>query len=245
LFCQIVGRAVRTYTDPVTGISKQVATVLDLTGVVRDTKLVSLTDLFPESERRFYTEGGSDVTDDEQEMISLGYRKKERKGRLELEDIDLLGIGEAPQSKVVWLRTNPLNVEGDEVAFMPLKYPKEYMFVYPPINRIGNLGVMLGRVDSNSQVSFLLDPQGNPVRGTLAQAMKAAEKMIGPKGYLAAKAGWRHDHVKPSDSQVTLGRSLGISDADTLSRAGLSDRISSIFATKVFSGVVRRYSISE
>lgn len=245
LFCQIVGRAVRPYTDPVTGISKQVATVLDLTGVVRDTKLVSLTDLFPESERRFYTEGGSDVTDDEQEMISLGYRKKERKGRLELEDIDLLGIGEAPQSKVVWLRTNPLNVEGDEVAFMPLKYPKEYMFVYPPINRMGNLGVMLGRVDSNSQVSFLLDPYGNPVRGTLAQAMKAAEQMIGPKGYLSAKAGWRYDHVKPSDSQVTLGRSLGISDADTLSRAGLSDRISAIFATKVFSGVVRRYSISE
>lgn len=245
LFTQIVGRAVRPYTDPVTGLTKTTATVLDLTGVVRDTKLVSVTDLFPETEKRVYVEDGTDVTDDEEAMESLGYlKKKERKGRLELEDIDLMGYGVQRRSKVLWLRTNPINVGGDEVAFMPLKYPKEYVFVYPPINRIGHEGVMLGRVSADSQVSFLLDQHGHPVRGTLAQAMQAAEKMVGPKGYIVTNAGWRSGKAKPSDSQVTLGRNLGIPDPDALTRAELSDHISAIFATRVFADVVRKYPIS-
>jgi superfamily II DNA or RNA helicase len=241
LLTQIIGRAVRPYTDPVTGLSKTTATVLDLTGVVRDTKLISLTDLFPESERRFFDEGGTDVTEDEEVMETLGYRKKERKGRLELEDVDLLGISTQKRSKVLWLRTNPLNVEGDEVAFMPLKYPREYVFVYPPVNRIGDDGVMLGRVDSEGRVTFMLDPSGNPVRGTLSQAVQAAEQIVGPKGYIRTDAGWRGRNSPPSQAQVTLGKNLAIPDVDAMTRAELSDRISTVFATRVFSGVIRKY----
>lgn len=239
--CQMVGRAVRMYTDPLTGKQKTEAVVLDLTGVVRDMKLASLTDLYPEAEQQVFDSEGTERTDDEEFMDAYLDRpsKKERKGRLELEDIDL--IGERPRSKVLWLRTGPLNENLDEIAFMPLKHPGEYVFLYPPVNRIGSDPVGLGYLNRQGVVGFLRDPSGAIIKGTISQAMDGAEKLAGPQNYIRNDAGWRRPGVAPSERQVHLGVNLGIPNATELSRGELSDRISEKFANQVFRDVVRKY----
>lgn len=175
--------------------------MLDLTGVVRDVKLASLTDLYPEAEHQVFDESGTERTDDEMFMDTHLNRpsKKERMGRLELEDIDL--IGTRPRSKVVWLRTGPLNEALDEVAFMPLKHPGEYVFIYPPVNRIGNDPVGLGYMNRRGDVGFLRDPNGNLIRGTISQAMDGAEKMAGPQNFIRNDAPWRRPGWQPATSR--------------------------------------------
>lgn len=239
LLTQVIGRSVRQYTDPVTGLPKSEALVLDLTGVVRDNKLASLTDLFPEAEQQVFDSEGEDKTDDEEFMDEYLDRpsKKERQGRIDLEDIDLMG---ASVRRVLWLRTGPLNENQDEVTFMPLKHPGEYVFLYPPINRIGDNPIGLGYLNRHGAVSFFRDAAGNLVTGTLTQAMDGAEKMVGPKNFIRNDAGWRRPGIAPSERQVQLGRNLGIAGAETRSRGDLSDRISEVFAAQMFRDVVRR-----
>lgn len=241
LLTQIIGRSVRPYTDPLTGLAKTNAVVLDLSGVVRDVKLASLTDLFPDADTQYFDDKGTNRTDDEEFVDTLLSRpkKKEREGRLDLEDIDLLD--RSRRRKVVWLRTGPLNGTLDEVAFMPLKNGGEYVFLYPPVNRLGDQMVALGHFSKQGVVSFLTGQDGQPVRGTLTQAMDAAEKMVGPQNYISDKAGWRHPSVAPSEKQVMLGRNLGIPNAESLSRGQLSDKLSEIFASRIFADVVRKY----
>ena len=245
LATQIIGRAVRPYTDPVTGLAKTNATVLDLTGVVRDVKLVSLTDLFPASDHQYFDDSGADRTEDEEFLDTLLGRpkKKERNGSLELEDIDLLGRdGIRSSRKVVWLRAGPLNTMQDEIAFMPLKNGGEYMFLYPPVSRMSNHQMIsVGHVSKHGVVSFLMGPDGQPIKGTLTQAMDAAEKMTGPQNYITDRAGWRHPSVTPSEKQIMLGKNLGIPDAEKLSRGQLSDRLSERFAIRVFADIIQKY----
>lgn len=239
LLTQMIGRSVRLYTDPVTGIAKTKATVLDLTGVVRDVKLMSLTDLYPDAEHEVYNSDGDDITEKVAAMDELLGKKpgKERQGRIDLEDIDLMGM---PRRKVLWLTTPPLTRDGDEVMFLPTKTSREYMFLYPPLNKVGSNPVMLGHLGRDGRVSFLTDANGQPVRGTIAQAMDAAENMAGSANYIKVDAPWRKPGLPPSDSQVSLGRNLGIPNADSLSKAELSDRITTVFASRLFADVVRR-----
>ncbi len=231
--CQIIGRAVRQYTDPVTGVSKTKATVLDLTGVVRDVKLASLTDLLPDAERQVYDSDGEDITDEVAASDELLGKKpgKERQGRIDLEDIDILG---APRRKVLWLTTTPVNQAGDEFMFLPPRTSKSYLFLYPAINRMSNDSlVMLAHRDQYGNVTLLCDAQGTPVRGTMVQAMDAAENILGNADLTKVAAAWRKPDVKPTEGQLALGRNLGIEDAETMSRAELSDRISTNFGTRL------------
>ena len=239
LLTQMIGRAVRLYTDPVTGLAKADATVLDLTGVVRDVKLMSLTDLYPDAEHEVYNSDGDDITEEVAAADELLGKKpeKQRQGRIDLEDIDLMGM---PRRKILWLTTPPLTREGDEVMFLPTKTSREYMFLYPPLNRMGDAMVMLGHLGRDGRVSFLTGADGLPVRGTIAQAMDAAENMAGSANYIKVDAPWRKPGLAPSDSQVSLGRNLGISNAESLSKAELSDRITTVFAARLFADVVRR-----
>ena len=101
--------------------------------------------------------------------------------------------------------------------------------------------VALGHFSKQGVVSFLTGQDGQPVRGPLTQAMDAAEKMVGPQNYISDKAGWRHPSVAPSEKQVMLGRNLGIPNAESLSRGQLSDKLSEIFASRIFADVVRKY----
>src|SRR5699024_10773352 len=86
---QIVGRAVRPYTDPATGHTKTHALVLDLTGVARDQKLRTLTDLWGEAETREYTADGEEIIAPPEPAPQAPSR--ERQGRADLVDVDLFG----------------------------------------------------------------------------------------------------------------------------------------------------------
>lgn len=240
LLTQIIGRAVRTYTDPDTGLDKDDALVVDLTGVVRDAKLTSLTDLYPEAKREVYTEDGDEVTGTDKDP-TMAPPEKERKGRLELEDIDLVEGGTPYRSKVLWLKSDPLNTDGDEIAFMPLRHPRQYVFLYPPLNRVTDKGVMLGRLEANRSITFVTDPSGNIVRGNIAEAMAAAEQIVGSTGYIRKDAQWRKPGVKPSDSQKSLAKNLNINvDVDMLNKAELSDIITLRLARPLLTDIVRR-----
>lgn len=239
LLTQIIGRAVRPYTDP-DGFEKDTALVLDLTGVVRDAKLTSLTDLYPEAKREVYTEDGEEVTGTDKDP-TLAPPEKERKGILQLEDIDLVEGGAPFRSKVLWMKSDPLNTDGDEIAFMPLRYPRQYVFLYPPLNRVTDKGVMLGRLDANRGITFVTDPTGNIVRGNIAEAMTAAEQIVGSTGYIRKDAQWRKPSVKPSDSQKSLAKNLNIDvDPNMLNKAELSDLITLRLAKPLLADVVRR-----
>ena len=240
LLTQIIGRCVRLYNDPDTGLDKEDALVVDLTGVVRDAKLTSLTDLYPEAQREVYTEDGEEVTGTDRDP-TLAPPEKERKGRLELEDIDLVEGGAPYRSKVLWMKSDPLNTDGDEIAFMPLRYPRQYVFLYPPLNRVTDKGVMLGRLDANRQITFVTDPNGDPVRGNIAEAMSYAEEIVGAAGYIRKDAQWRKPNVPPSDSQKSLARNLNIDvDPNMLNKAELSDLITLRLAKPLLTDIVRR-----
>lgn len=237
LFAQIVGRAVRPYTDPVTGVAKTDATVLDLTGVVRDVKLASLTDLVPETKTQVFNSDGEDMTEDDEfmeEYLPAPKKKKEREGRLDLEDIDLMESVLTHRRRAVWLQTGAMNQYGDDIAFMPMKNnDKEYVFLYPPVNRIGSDMVMLGMYsDTSKQVSFIMGPDGTPATGTVVQAMSAAEEIVGKSGYVAKTAGWRRREIKASDAQKRLAHNLKIPGYHGMSRGELSDALTSHFARK-------------
>jgi hypothetical protein len=230
---------VRPYTDS-DGFEKDTALVLDLTGVVRDAKLTSLTDLYPEAKREVYTEDGEEVTGTDKDP-TLAPPEKERKGILQLEDIDLVEGGAPFRSKVLWMKSDPLNTDGDEIAFMPLRYPRQYVFLYPPLNRVTDKGVMLGRLDANRGITFVTDPSGNIVRGNIAEAMTAAEQIVGSTGYIRKDAQWRKPSVKPSDSQKSLAKNLNIDvDPNMLNKAELSDLITLRLAKPLLADVVRR-----
>lgn len=239
LLTQVIGRAVRQYTDPATGVAKSTATVLDLTGVVRDVKLVSLTDLLPEAKREVFDSSGEDITDEVIADELLGKKPgKERQGRIDLEDIDLLG---RPRRKVLWLTTSPLNHQGDEYMFLPPRTSKSYMFLYPSLNRMTSDSlVMLAHRDQYGNVSVLCDAQGTPIRGTMVQAMDAAENMLPSSDLTKVNAEWRKPSIKPTEGQLSLGKNLGIEGLEFMSRAELSDRISTNFGTRLIRDAVSK-----
>lgn len=246
--CQMVGRSVRPYTDPKTGVAKTDATVLDLTGVVRDIKLSSLTDLYQEAEQQYFDSDGKDRSEDDDfldTLLSRPDKKKERQGQLNLEDIDLFDDDAGLKRKVLWLRTGPINAAGDELAFIPQKSSKTYTFLYPPVTKMGgDVTVGVGHLDEHGMVSFAANPTtGEIVRGTLTQAMDFAEKRVGPKEYIRLDANWRRFGGQPSEKQVALGRNLGIVGFDKLDRAGLSDEITKFFATRLFRDAARKYAL--
>lgn len=240
LLCQMIGRAVRPYTDPMTGVAKTDATVLDLTGVVRDVKLMSLTDLLPDAKHEVYNSDGDDITEEVAAADELLGKKpgKERQGRIDLEDIDLMG---RPRRKVLWLTTSPINANGDEYMFLPPRTSKSYLFLYPALNRMSNDSlVMLAHRDQFGNVTMLCDANGNPVRGTMVQAMDAAEHMLPSNDLTKTAAEWRKPTVKPTEGQLALGRNLGIEGIEYMSRAELSDRISSNFGTRLIRDAVAK-----
>jgi len=236
----MVGRSVRQYTDPVTGLAKTDATVLDLTGVVRDMKLASLTDLLPDAEHQTFNSDGDDITEEVAAADELLGKKpgKERQGRIDLEDIDILG---RPRRKILWLTTTPVDQSGDEYMFLPPRKSKSYLFLYPAINRMdSSSGVMLAHRDQYGNVTMLSDANGVPVRGTMVQAMEAAENILGNKETTKHTEWWRKPDVKPSEGQVNLGRNLGIEGVSYMSRAELSDRIAINFGTRLIRDAVRK-----
>lgn len=243
LLSQCIGRAVRLYTDPITGREKTVATVLDLTGVTRDMKMASLTDLWPQAEREFFDEDGDKI--DEDTGPSTGVLVNERQGPLTLEDIDLLGPQmQAHIREVLWLSTDPAITGGSptaansEILFLPTRDPFSYMFIWPPLDQMNTAQVTLGKLDRTGRADLWSDANGSPVVGTLQQAMDAAESVAGRKECISRKAGWRRPQVRPTESQIKTAHALGVPDPENLSRGQISDRLSTIFASRAFANML-------
>ena len=141
----------------------------------------------------------------------------------------------------LWLTTTPINANGDEYMFLPPRTSKSYLFLYPALNRMSNDSlVMLAHRDQFGNVTLLCDANGHPVRGTMVQAMDAAEHMLPSNDLTKVAAEWRKPSVKPTEGQLALGKNLGIEGLEYMSRAELSDRISSNFGTRLIRDAVAK-----
>lgn len=228
LYSQMVGRALRPYAN------KDNALVLDLTGTARDMSLVTLTDLHSEAKTETVTPDGStfesDTADLDTEAIKERIPASEREGVLELEDIDLLKISDAN-----WLSTTRgvrfLDTTTELVFVWPVPDPADDAPVEYPEDGL----VMVGHISSKGAASggWL----GNGATGSLAQAVEAAEIYAARSGSFPSRtAKWRTSNQAPSEGQLRFATSLGIENADHMTKGRLADEITVRLATRRLDG---------
>lgn len=217
LLTQIVGRAVRPWTNPVTGEKKADALVVDLTGITRDTKLRSLTDLWPKAATHVVDAEGNDIPE-EVEPAPKG-PGKERTGRIELESTDLMSTITA--SNAVMLRS-PAGI-----TFIPGGMGSDYSHALWPPDAEDAERVYLLRVPSGKgAVEAFRDAEGNPVHADFASAVEGALAISKQaEAFISRRAGWRRGGVAPSDKQVDFARKLGVNVTRNMSKADVSDAI--------------------
>lgn len=203
LYTQMVGRAVRLHPG------KEDALVLDLAGTVRDMSLVSVSDLSCDTP----TKRVSPTSDNDPGQKQPAPPKPRREGVVELEDIDLLA-----GSNANWLSTPAgvrfLDCQDGVLVFLWPANPAPADYV--------DVGIM-----------------HNPPRSTdgwvqqglsLEDATAAAEELASTAGTFPSRtAPWRR-RSQPSQGQVRLAKTLGISRAENKTRARLSDDISQYMA---------------
>lgn len=224
LYSQAVGRALRLWTDPDTGTQKTDALVLDLVGVVRDLRLVTVTDLMPTAKNTNYDEQGREILPKLNEP-GPGREQSLAADIPDLVDIDLFN----QKSSVVWLKT-----EGG-VYFTPLRDVRDgYVFLWPP-NPVEATEVALGRLMGRT-VEFLQDHQGTVLTGSMAEARDRASQhdILPPNKALSPREPWRKRRNPPSQEQIKLARKLRIDPSQFSSRAELSDALTRFWANKTF-----------
>lgn len=229
LYSQAVGRALRLWTDPETGESKTDALVLDLVGVVRDLRLVTVTDLLPTAKNTNFDEQGREILP-KGPSDSPGREQALAAEIPDLVDIDLFN----QKSSVVWLQT-----EGG-VYFTPVQDARDsYVFLWPP-NPVNAPQVALGRA-VGPNVEFLRDRQGELLWGSMAEARERASQsdILPPNKALSPRAPWRRRRVPPSEKQVDLARKLRIDPSQFPSKAELSDALTRFWANKTFQRMSR------
>ena len=219
LYSQMVGRAVRQYTDPATGKAKTEALVLDLVGTIRDTKLATLTDLWGDAKKVVYDADGEEYI----EPLPPAPREKKTKklrDKIELEDYNLLSRAE--RTPIVYC-TTPGGVE-----FAPSRNGKEAYILWPP------------EPDNAERVYVLyMDPYGNvvpwaatdgtPLHGTAEQARAAIAGEVVPKGRYISPSSRRAAGRRPSEKQLALAEKLGLPVTRSWTSAQVSDAISGVF----------------
>lgn len=216
LYSQMVGRALRPYPN------KTNALVLDLTGAARDMSLVTLTNLHEEAKTERVTPEGEAVPDDaddkglDTDAIKERIPAAEREGVLELEDIDLLRASDAN-----WQTTR------GGVRFLDCR--SELVFLWPADESkdpadLETGPVKVGHISSKGAVSG--GWMGDGISGTLDQAVEAAEIYASRTGNFPSKsARWRVSPTPPSEGQIRFATSLGIQDADLMTKGRVADEI--------------------
>ena len=225
LYSQMVGRALRPYPN------KTDALVLDLTGTARDMSLVTLTDLHSEAKTERVKSDGTIVEDQDLELDAEAVLDKvparERLGVIDLEDIDLLTGSDAN-----WLHTRR------GVRFLDCR--DELVFLWPadeskdPADLETGL-VKVGHISAKGQVSggWL----GNGAEGTVEQAVEAAEIYAARSGQFPDRsAKWRTSSQAASEGQLRFATSLGIPDAERMTKGRLADEITVRLATRRLDG---------
>lgn len=229
LLTQMLGRALRLYTDPVTGEEKKSALVLDLTGVARDTKLVTLTDLWGGAEVREYDENGEEILPEPEvdpdlppALPGLDVATKERTGDIELEDHKFVAN---PFDNVLALTTR----EG--YVYVPAGNGANGLMLWPPAPHLHDR-VYVIQLSPRKNPEPWVDQSGVPIAGTYEQALNAARRVAfrrkNPKGYRAAiltTDNWRAAGNPPSDKQRDMANKLGIRVNPQWSKGDISDAI--------------------
>lgn len=205
LYIQMVGRALRPYPGKVDAL------VVDLTGAARGHSLCVLTDLVTEAKRKAVNLEGDEIDDPlEDETDGERVPRSERLGVIHLEELDLLTGGRV---RVNWLRTR-----GGVWFFRP---PGRIVFLWPDAGGV-KIGHMPERGDKTTG-GYLADGVAGPVDMAMDAAEQLCVSVLGVQPP-PAEAPWRNTS-KPSESQLRYAKSLGIADADMMTRARLSDEI--------------------
>ncbi|AEJ93938.1 DNA helicase [Mycobacterium phage Mutante] len=224
LYSQMIGRALRLYDG------KQDALVLDLAGSSRSMKLVNLTQLVPGVDAAEVTEDGSVIEiEPDDELPGEGSDptpKLVRQGPVEMVVIDLLS-----GSDVTWCETTL------GVPFIPLM-DDEIVFVWPkdgyrPLDAnatswaVATMSTKTGRggwVSGSGAVGV-----AEPDYIGLEAACEAAEAWIVNSGKRlpSKKDSWRRKQPATA-KQIAFARGLGIVGADAMTKAELSDEISTV-----------------
>ena len=236
LYAQMVGRALRLYPG------KTDALVLDLAGSTRGMKLINLTQLDHGAEVKDVDEDGNDVRICpwcdlvEAECTCMGEPeagggeglKVVRQGPVDMIAIDLLA-----NSDTLWLATAkgvPFvgGTDGSVVFLWPDNNDPRTARMWKP-----------GLTNTKRQMDALALQRGDDIADfmELEDARDFAEAWVsednsGRFQFKDRGASWRRNQA-PSQAQIGLARSLGIVGADNMTKAALSDEISSKFASRV------------
>lgn len=233
LYSQMVGRALRLYEGVDIGgchYIKNDALVLDLVGVSRVLKLVTLVSLDAGVvSKKVDTEGEELPPEDFEEVIEpiegLGI-KSLRMGPIDTIGIDLLGPDE---TGILWLGT---------AKGVPFVAPLECGYVWflweAGADQHGSL-YTVGFMSTKGQKTggWLVDGKALP----LTIAKDIAEDDIIDKGYdfPLRRASWRRNSP-PSEAQLRFASSLGIADSENMSKSRLSDEITITLVSRRLDG---------
>lgn len=242
LFIQQVGRALRKYTDPVTGVEKTDALVLDLSGAAADKSLITLTDLWPEAEDEEFNSDGTLVEkDDEDDADDEGATApdytEQRRGEIQLEAVDLLrksakgnGRQGPPHRRIVTLST------GEGIMFIPSSRGGAGLMLWPPHpNKSQNVCVI--KFSDYGRTAYpMLDEHGNIMVSNYAVMYDTACRVAyegrderDNRTAIMKRAQWRQPSKKPSEKQLATAAKVGATVMPGASMAEVSDSISRAF----------------
>lgn len=248
LYSQMVGRALRLYEDP-EGKVKTDALVLDLSGSVREMKLIHLSELVHGI--------GIEVSevDEDGEIIEpelcamtgenvltcmcpdcIEFRTPEKRIRNTRQGVvDMVTIDLLDGNDTLWLETPA------RVMFIPIddkSDPGWIVFLWPNEDMSG---WAVGTKNTRSGKGGWIDGD-EPVYYPMATAIKEAEGwVLRQKGKtLPSKfASWRRRNQAPSELQAGLARRLGIPEFEGMTKGRLSDEISIALAAEVLDEAAR------
>lgn len=213
LYSQMVGRSLRLWDD------KDDALVLDLVGTSRVLKLVTLTNLDAGTMSRKVDSDGNDLPPEDDEEDPLDHAlagitvvpKNRRLGPIDTIGIDLLGPDE---TGILWLGT---------VKGVPFVAPQEadwIVFLWEVPGQLYKVGTMSKTGEKGG--GWLDGGKAVP----LEIAKDVAEDYVIDSGYAfpLRTASWRK-YQPASEAQLRYARSLGIIDAESMTKARLSDEI--------------------
>lgn len=226
LYSQMIGRSLRLYQG------KDDALVLDLAGSARGMKLVNLSQLLTGVDAKEVTEDGSliEAVEEVYEDIGAGLDSPlVRQGPVDMVTIDLLA-----NSDNLWMET----VAG--IPFIGLMDKGETVFLWPEGGVLPAKGESplttrwaIGQRNTQNGIGGWATASGRfisdgPDFTDFPTAMDNAEVWIVETGqHLPSRnASWRRSQ-KPSEAQLRFARQLQIVDCDGMTKARLSDEISS------------------
>lgn len=237
--CQMVGRALRLYTDPVTGEEKETALVLDLSGSAADQRLITLTDLWPDADGEEYGEDGKKIEKREETGGDApGRETQQRRGKIDLTAIDLLRKAAETQKKkkipphrrIVTLATH------DGVIFIPSSRGGGGIMLWPPNPNASPEVCVIQYKNYGREAYPMIDKDGHIITGDFASMFDTAclaayqgQDATGHRTAIMKKAQWRADNRRPSEKQLAVAKKVGATIVKGASMAEVSDAISRRF----------------